>query len=284
MNRLKRMKRKLLKYRAVIFLTLIIIVGIVYSAINMEYKQLNPDNVINERYRSVNIVSVGEEFEDEDGEYNIHALTDNNEIIVIFSKDKEKILALKDANENNIIEVKGKTIRILDDSVEELKNQYKDWDSYIYEYALERQNSFDIVFDTITTRNTREFFRILIFVFIFNNYFFRKYKNCRKTVKFLKESEDTGLTNYNEGLATFEINNVEIVDNLLIDFKYESFIDLSLYNYFEIYKDNSWLFTKNTIRFFSESGHTKSIHIDIKDNELDMLKDYLYSIEKYEID
>ncbi|WP_067140485.1 hypothetical protein [Oceanivirga salmonicida] len=279
MNRLKRMKKRLWKYRFLVLLLLMLAAGLFYDALNVEYEKLTPNNITNERYRSVNIVSVGEEYENETNEHIVHALTDNNEIIIIFSRDKDKISVLKNASEKNIIEVKGKIEKILNEDIENLKNQYKDWDSYIYEYALERQNWLDIIFDRLIY-DIRVFAMIIIFI----SSFFRKYINCRKTVKFLKESEDTGLTNYNEGLATFEINNVEIVDNLLIDFKYESFVDLSLYNYFKIYKEQNWVFTKTVIRFFSESGHAKSIYLSIKDDGIEMLKDYLYSIGKYEID
>ncbi|WP_067140491.1 hypothetical protein [Oceanivirga salmonicida] len=270
MTRTGKIRKNQIKY---IIMMILLTVLLLSESIFISYKKLTPNNAITGTYRSVDIVEIGDEVvKVNENFYFIHTLTDNNEIILITSKNKNELLNLKNANENNIIEFKGKLLKLRDTSIKKLKEIYINSDNYIYEYSLNSTHIWDRI-------SVGKIFEIIFFAGLALVFIIAFIKN-KKVFQFLKESE------YNTKEATLKFNKyTEIVDNILFELRWGQFIDLNLYDKFRIEKRKFLFFTTHImLDCFSKNGNKKIGLSRMNDEKIKILAEHLKLItEKVEV-
>ncbi len=223
MNRLATVKKYRNKQSLIILILVTIFVAplilVTFKNIGViTNKELSPSNTINDYYRTVIVDGFGEiSLTDAEDEYFLETLTPDNEIILLFAKDKTALEKVVAQIEEKPTRLKGVISQLAEEDVVALKTKYKQEGYYIYTYALELNrvpsNEYIVIF-----RNLLLFSLIPLFVFLHR-------RRSRSIIHYLKNNKEI-----NTLPATISITkDIEIVGNILFSYQRLDFVDLTKY-------------------------------------------------------
>ncbi len=269
MTRVEKIKRNRLKGNIFSIVIFGLLLMFIFKIIHIKYENLDMNNAKNSVYRKTNIILTGEiSYNENSKKYFSHTLTDNNEVIIVTSKNKEDFVNLKNASETNKILIEGKLKKLSEKSIEFLEKSYVDKETPFYTYSFNIESAWE----------KYSFAGYIIFIlFILLIIKLTDTLKSRKAINFLLESD------YNIKEATLKINKyIEIVDNYLIELKWGFVVDLSKYNNFQVLRHKArGLITKYfTLECFSKNENISVKLAKMNKQELDKLLNYLYSISK----
>lgn len=90
MTRVEKIKRNRLKGNIFSIVIFGLLLMFIFKIIHIKYENLDMNNAKNSVYRKTNIILTGEiSYNENSKKYFSHTLTDNNEVIIVTSKNKE---------------------------------------------------------------------------------------------------------------------------------------------------------------------------------------------------
>ncbi len=249
-------------------ITLVLIVIVIMGIIFEKTKPLTMDNAKHNENYNFNVVLSGKIIY-RNNQYFLHVITENNEVIIVSSKDEDDLMSLLYATQNNKVNVMGVLKKLPDKLAQDFRENYKATNMKTYDYILSVETKFD------------KYLTVWVILFILPIFLISRLYTYRKSysaIDFLEYS------NYNTKEANLKIGKyIEIVDNYLIETKYGTFIDLSLYDEFKIIEQKMYfIFTINLIlNCFSKRNKNESFNLSkISKQEQEELLNYLYSVSK----
>ncbi|WP_067140488.1 hypothetical protein [Oceanivirga salmonicida] len=264
MTRVEKIKKNQMKENIFAFFIFGILLMFILKIISINYENLNMDNARDSVKRKAYIILTGEVSYNENSKtYFAHTLTDNNEVILVTSKNEENFVNLKKASETNKILIEGELKNLSEKSIEFLEKSYADKDTPFYNY------SFHI--ESMWVRYSFSAYIILIFL-ILSVIKIMSFRKSKKAINFLLESD------YNTKETTLKISKyIEIVDDYLIELRWGSVINLEKYSSFKIIEHKAYGFitTYFELECFSKNENIKIKLPKMNKRELDILIDYL---------